>query len=81
MNEPFDTIAVRRAALIQEIGNGREDIALIVQSLRKDFALASLGFAAGQLLGRKGWLRAAGVAMLALTLGRSLLARLLPARR
>jgi hypothetical protein len=78
--KPFDAIAQRRAALLEEIGSGRELMALTVKSLRKEFALAGLGFTAGQLIGRKGWLRVAGVAVLALTLGRSIVTRLLGRR-
>ncbi len=81
MKGPLAAITLRRAALLQEIGGERELMALTVQSLRKDLALASLGFTAGQLLGRKGWLRIAGVTVLALTLVRSLAARWSPAKR
>jgi hypothetical protein len=78
--KPFDAIARRRAALLEEMAIGRELMSVTVKSLRKEFALASLGFTAGQLLGRKGWLRVAGAAILALTLGRSIATRIFARR-
>jgi hypothetical protein len=78
--KPFDAIALRRAALLEEMATGRELMSITVKSLRQDFALASLGFTAGQLLGRRGWLRIAGVAVLALTLGRSIATRIFARR-
>jgi hypothetical protein len=77
---PFDAIALRRAALLDEIATGRELMSITVKGLRQDFALASLGFTAGQLIGRTGWLRIAGVAVLALTLGRSIATRIFARR-
>lgn len=81
MKSPFDAIALRRAALVEEIGIARDGLVIAVQGLRKELAWASLGLMLSQLVGRKRWVRAAGLTALAVSLGSRLLARLFPARR
>jgi hypothetical protein len=81
MKSPFDAIALRRAALVEEIGIARDGLAIAVQGLRKELAWASLGLMLSQLLGRKRWVRVAGLTALAVSLGSRLLARFFPARR
>jgi hypothetical protein len=81
MKGRFEAIALRRAALVEEIGFVREGMALTVQSLRKELAWASLGLMATQLIGRKRWLRVTSLVALAVALGRPLLAHFFPSRR
>ena len=81
MKNRFEAIALRRSALVEEIGYGREGMVLAVQGLRKELAWASLGLMVSQLIGRKRWVRVTGLAALAISLGAPLLARFFPARR
>jgi len=81
MKNRFEAIALRRAALVEEIGAAREGMALTVQGVRKELAWAGLGLMVSQLFGRKRWLRVARLAVLAVSLGGPLFAQFFPARR
>ncbi|HMA06885.1 MAG TPA: hypothetical protein VKP68_03445 [Ramlibacter sp.] len=81
MKSRFEAITQRRTALIKEIGIARVGMALTVQSLRKELALASLGLMVSQLIGRRRWLRIASLVALAVSVGGPLLAHFFPARR
>lgn len=80
MSTRFDAIAGRRAVLLEEIGQTRGEMTLAAMDMRKELAWASLGLVASQLVGRKRWLRITGLAVLAVSLGRPLLARFFPGR-
>ncbi len=67
--------------LVEEIGLERIRVAITLQSLRKEMAIASLGLMVSQFIGRKRWLRIASLVALAVSLGRPLLAHFFPARR
>lgn len=81
MNSPFDAIARRRAVLVDEIGLERERMAVTLQSLRKQMAMASLGLMVSQFVGRSRWLRIATLAAVAVSMSGTVLARLFAARR
>jgi len=81
MRSPFDAIARRRSQLVEEIGLERIRVAITLQSLRKELALASLGLMVSQLIGRHRWLRIAGLAGLAISLSGPVLAYFFPGRR
>lgn len=81
MNSPFDAIARRRALLVDEIGLERERMAVTLQSLRKQMAIASLGLMVSQFVGRSRWLRIAALAAVAVSMSGTVLARLFAARR
>ncbi len=81
MKNRFEAIALRRAALVEEIGVAREGMTLAVQGLRKELAWAGLGLMVSQLIGRKRWLRIVGLGALAVSLAGPLLAHFFPARR
>jgi hypothetical protein len=81
MKSRFEAIALRRAALVEEIGFAREGVTLVVRSLRKELAWAAMGLVVSQLLGRKRWLRIVSLGALAASLGAPLLAHFFPARR
>jgi uncharacterized membrane protein YjjB (DUF3815 family) len=81
MNFPFDAIARRRAVLVEEIGFERARVAVTLQTLHKQMAIASLGLMVSQFAGRSRWLRIAALAAVAVSIGGRMLARLLPARR
>jgi hypothetical protein len=81
MNSPFDAIARRRAVLVDDIGFERERMAVTLESLRKQMAMASLGLMVSQFVGRSRWLRIAALAAVAVSMSGTVLARLFVARR
>lgn len=81
MNSPFDAIARRRAVLVDEIGFERERMAVTLEGLRKQMAMASLGLMVSQFVGRSRWLRIAALAAVAVSMSGTVLARLFAARR
>jgi hypothetical protein len=80
MRSHFDAIARRRSQLVEEIALERIRVAITLENLRKEMALAGLGLMASHFIGRHRWLRIAAMGVLAVALSGPLLARLLPAR-
>jgi len=80
MRFPFDAIAQRRSLLIEEIALERIRVAITLQNLRKEVAIASLGLMVSHLIGRHRWLRIAALGSLAVALSGRLLVRLFPPR-
>ena len=81
MKSRFEAIALRRAALVDEIELERDRMAGLLQVVSKQIAMVSVGFALSQLLGRSRWIRWAALAGTALSAVVPVLARILGSRR
>ena len=76
----IEAIARRRAVLVDEIEIERGRLAMTLDTVGRQLALATMGIMVGRLLGRSRWLRIAAVCASALSMAGPLLARFFPAR-